>query len=226
MIAVHGRVRGGTKLRRKGLAKLSHIRAVKQAVSVPVLSNGNVRAWEDVLKNMRFTGADGIMTAEGVLADPSLFSPSCAHAKWPEEWLKPADAELQREVEEAEEALETAVAQEKFHSTAAAAPSQDGATTVEGAPGEQPADCHSVKRRMAVDPNGPKDRKRRKHKQKHRQNRGTRPAVPSKEPLALALEYLSLVRANPSIPLVWVRFHLKKMCDSILIKYQLKVASS
>jgi tRNA-dihydrouridine synthase 1 len=39
-----------------------------------VISNGNVRTYDDVVNNMRITNADGIMSGEAILANPSLFS--------------------------------------------------------------------------------------------------------------------------------------------------------
>ena len=42
LIAVHGRVRGHWAHRRKGPADLMQIKAVKEAVRCPVLTNGNV----------------------------------------------------------------------------------------------------------------------------------------------------------------------------------------
>ena len=39
-------------------------------VRIPVVSNGNVRAWADVVANKAHTGADGIMVGEALLANP------------------------------------------------------------------------------------------------------------------------------------------------------------
>lgn len=41
----------------------------------PVISNGNVITWDDVEANANFTSANGIMSAEGILNDPTLFAP-------------------------------------------------------------------------------------------------------------------------------------------------------
>jgi tRNA-dihydrouridine synthase 1 len=41
---------------------------------VPIIANGNVIDWKDVVDNRAETGADGIMSAEGLLNDPTLFS--------------------------------------------------------------------------------------------------------------------------------------------------------
>jgi tRNA-dihydrouridine synthase len=52
------------------------VRALVDAgLGVPILSNGNVRSREDVALNLRATGADGVMVAEELLRDPSLFAP-------------------------------------------------------------------------------------------------------------------------------------------------------
>lgn len=74
LIAVHGRVRGHWAHRRSGPADLEAIAAVKRTVSIPVLTNGNVRNAEDLLSTMACTGADGVMSAEGALDDPAIFA--------------------------------------------------------------------------------------------------------------------------------------------------------
>eukprot|EP00897_Mesotaenium_endlicherianum_P006198 jgi/Mesen1/5606/ME000282S04752 len=73
LLAVHGRTRGSATMRRAGPADLAAIRAIKQALSIPVVANGNVGCPQDVAANLEATGADGIMSAEGVLVDPLLF---------------------------------------------------------------------------------------------------------------------------------------------------------
>ena len=75
LLAVHGRFAGaGTERRRRsGAADLHAIKCVKEAVSIPVLSNGNVKVYDDVLKHLKFTGADGVMVGEAVLGNPALF---------------------------------------------------------------------------------------------------------------------------------------------------------
>lgn len=70
-IAVHGRTR---EQYYSGKADWNVIRAVKEAVSVPVIGNGDVFTPEDALRLMRETGCDGIMLARGVRGNPWLFS--------------------------------------------------------------------------------------------------------------------------------------------------------
>ncbi|KAI0666965.1 FMN-linked oxidoreductase [Trametes maxima] len=60
--------------RRQGAADLAQVRALKERVAVPVVSNGNVRVWEDVGRNAAETGADGVMVGEALLANPCLFA--------------------------------------------------------------------------------------------------------------------------------------------------------
>ncbi|OBZ67614.1 tRNA-dihydrouridine(16/17) synthase [NAD(P)(+)]-like protein [Grifola frondosa] len=60
--------------RRRGAADLEHVKKLKETLRIPVVSNGNVRTWEDIENNRAFTGADGIMVGESLLANPCLFA--------------------------------------------------------------------------------------------------------------------------------------------------------
>mmetsp|Transcript_4174 Transcript_4174/g.15381 ORF Transcript_4174/g.15381 Transcript_4174/m.15381 type:complete len:255 (-) Transcript_4174:84-848(-) len=73
LLAVHGRQRGSQRHGRKGPADLDQIAAVKRALTIPVIANGNVRSPEDIWINLEKTRADGIMSAEGLLANPAIF---------------------------------------------------------------------------------------------------------------------------------------------------------
>lgn len=74
LVAVHGRTRDQKDLSATR-ADWAQIRAVKQALRVPVLANGNIRHLGDVAACLEATGCDGVLSAEGLLADPALFAP-------------------------------------------------------------------------------------------------------------------------------------------------------
>jgi tRNA-dihydrouridine synthase 1 len=68
-ITLHAR-HVSARRRRQGAADLIEIKNLKDNLSVPVVSNGNVRVWQDILDNRKFTGADGIMVGETLLGNP------------------------------------------------------------------------------------------------------------------------------------------------------------
>lgn len=73
-ITLHAR-HVSTRRRRVGAADLDTVKKLKEALQqegqgVPVVSNGNVRTWEDVVKNREETGVDGIMVGETLLGNP------------------------------------------------------------------------------------------------------------------------------------------------------------
>lgn len=70
-VAVHGRTRNQMYA---GTANWDYIRAVKEAVRIPVIANGDVFKPEDAPRILRYTGADMAMIGRGVFGNPWLFA--------------------------------------------------------------------------------------------------------------------------------------------------------
>ena len=69
-IAVHGRTRAQMY---SGQADWNCIRAVKEAVGVPVIANGDIFAPEDVPRILKYTRADAAMIGRGCFGNPWIF---------------------------------------------------------------------------------------------------------------------------------------------------------
>ena len=70
-VAVHGRTR---EQYYSGKADWDIIRQVKEAVSIPVIGNGDVVSGESALAMMKQTGCDGVMIGRGAQGNPWIFS--------------------------------------------------------------------------------------------------------------------------------------------------------
>ncbi len=74
-VCVHGRTRAQMY---SGRADWNCIREVKQAVSIPVIANGDVFSGQEAAHILKYTGADMAMVARGVFGNPWLCQQAAA----------------------------------------------------------------------------------------------------------------------------------------------------
>ena len=69
-LAIHGRTRADAF---KGQAEYVTIRAIKQAVSIPIIANGDIDSPQKARQVLDFTGVDGLMIGRAAQGRPWLF---------------------------------------------------------------------------------------------------------------------------------------------------------
>lgn len=89
-VAVHGRTRDQLY---SGLADWDIIASVKNAVTIPVIGNGDVKGPGDVRRMLEETGCDGVMIGRGALGNPWIFQRSLHFLRTGEELPEPGAGE-------------------------------------------------------------------------------------------------------------------------------------
>ena len=101
LLTVHGRSR--EEMYQPGIHP-EEIRRVKEAVSIPVLANGDVASADDALRLLEETGCDGVMVGRAALGNPWLFEQIAAALEGrplpPPPTLRQRMAEMRRQIEE------------------------------------------------------------------------------------------------------------------------------
>ncbi|MDD2697754.1 MAG: tRNA-dihydrouridine synthase [Arcobacteraceae bacterium] len=70
MISVHGRTKAGGY---KSEVDYDAIKVIKDAVSVPVIANGDITSYQKAKDVLAYTGANGVMIGRGAVGNPWIF---------------------------------------------------------------------------------------------------------------------------------------------------------
>lgn len=90
LISIHGRTR---EQYYAGDANWDRIAMAKEAVSIPIIANGDVFSGDDALRILNHTGADGLMVGRGAMGNPWIFG-EISHALEGKPYEKPSMEEI------------------------------------------------------------------------------------------------------------------------------------
>ena len=90
-IAVHGRTRAQGY---SGVADWEIIKAIKEAVTIPVIGNGDIDSPQTAAMRMRQTGVDGVMIGRALLGNPWLLNATHQYLKTGTEPAKPTLSQI------------------------------------------------------------------------------------------------------------------------------------
>ena len=212
LIAIHARHRVNLVGRsgptaRDGAALLDEVRKVREAVQgVRIITNGNVRCFEDAAANLQSTGANGVMSAEGILDDPALFLPTMAEdggldevgAESTEDAAARTERKLRKKLREIERLESKAALTEQEQAKVA----------------QRPRLAKQLEKHLRLSGAGVAT------STSPPAAAGAREPTPKPSPLALAVEYLDLAE-QWGVVMRTVVFHTRRIAKQPLTKYQL-----
>lgn len=91
-VTVHGRTRAQYY---SGVVDLNIIKAVKDALSIPVIGNGDICCGEDVERMLDYTGCDLVMVGRGALGNPWVFQNINAYFNGDKQYTPTFDEKMQ-----------------------------------------------------------------------------------------------------------------------------------